>query len=470
MDPIFIGVILYLIIVLFIGFKTVGKNKTHSDYMLAGRKLGSWAISLSERASAESAWLLLGLPGIVYASGVGEIWVVLGCVIGILFTWKFLARPIRDLAGKYDSLTIPDLISSYFGDKVIVRLVASLIITFFFIFYVAAQFSGAGKTINTTFGLPKHVGMIIGASIIVLYTILGGFNAVVWTDVVQAIIMITALVLLPILGLVEIIKASPEALHSLPTQHLSLTGGEAGFAGILAVVSGLSWAFGYTGQPHLIARYMAIDDSEHIKKGRKIAYMWAIPAFTGAFFIGIVAFNLFGPDIVADSEQIMPYVANNLLPAWFAGILISGAMAAMMSTADSQLIVAASSVAEDLYHKIGDKKTSPKKMLVVSRVVTVLVGILAFALAWTSEDLIFTLVSYAWSGLGASFGPVLLCIIYWKKITKEGAIAGMLTGSITTVVWKNIPPLQEIVAERFVSYILAFLAIFLVSYFTEKED
>jgi sodium/proline symporter len=468
MNPIFIGIIIYLIIILYIGIKSVNKNKTNADYLLADRKLGAWTISLSERASGESAWLLLGLPGAALISGMLEMWVVIGSLSGIILAWKFLAKPIRDLAGEYDSLTLPDLIARYFNDEKTLRLIASLIITFFFTFYVAAQFNGAGKVLNVMFGIPQETGMLIGAVVILLYTILGGFNAVVWTDVVQSLIMILVLVLLPILGFIEIMNTDPAILHEFSKETLSLTGSYTGIAGIFAIISGLSWGFGYMGQPHLIVRYMAIKNPDDIKKGRKIAYFWAIPAFMGAFFIGLIAYKLYGQGIVSDPEQIMPYMAKNLLPAWFAGILISGAMAAMMSTADSQLLVTASAISEDIVHKVGGKKLSPEKMLTTSRIITLAVGILAFIIAWFSTDLIFKLVSYAWSGLGASFGPVLISMIYWKKITREGAIAGMLTGALTTIIWKNIEFLQAIIAERFVSFVLAFLAIIIVSKLTKK--
>lgn len=468
MNPIFIGIFIYLIIILFIGIKSIRKNKTNADYLLADRKLGAWAISLSERASGESAWLLLGLPGAALMTGIVELWVVVGCLSGIILSWMFLAKPLRDLAGEYDSLTLPDLIASYFEDEKTLRLIASLIITFFFTFYVAAQFNGAGKVLCVTFGMQQQTGMLIGAAVILIYTILGGFNAVVWTDVVQSVIMILVLVLLPILGLIEVMNSDPALLYKYSKEMISITGSHVGIAGVLAIISGLSWSFGYMGQPHLIIRYMAIKDSSDIKKSRIIAYCWAIPAFFGAFFIGFIAYKLYSQGIVSDPEQIMPYMAKNLLPAWFAGILISGAMAAMMSTADSQLLVTASAISEDIIHKVGNKKLSSDKMLRTSRIITLCVGILAFVMARFSNDLIFKLVSYAWSGLGASFGPVLICMIYWKKITREGAIAGMLTGAISTVIWKNIDFLQMIIAERFVSFLLAFLVIFIVSKLTKR--
>ena len=467
MNPILIGLFLYLVVVLVIGVKSAGKNRTQSDFLIADRKLGAWAIALSERASGESAWLLIGLPGAALAVGFLEIWAAVGCVLGIIFSWLFIAVPLRELAGKYNSMTLPDLFANYFNDETkSLRIISSLIITFFFTFYVAAQFNAAGKVLNVTFGIPQFTGMLIGAGIILLYTMLGGFRAVVWTDMVQAIIMFSTLVILPIVGLFELRHSGNNQLGS---ELMSLTAGKTGIWAFLAILGGLSWGFGYTGQPHLLARFIAIKNSAEIRRGRIIAFSWAIPAFFGAFFMGIIGVTLYGAGKFTDPESLMPFMATSLLPGWIAGILISGAMAAMMSTADSQLLVTASAISEDLIHKVGKRNLRPEKLLTISRTVTISVGLIAFIMAYFSTDLVFTLVSYAWSGLGASFGPVLLGIIYWKKITREGAIAGLLTGSLSTIIWKNIDVLNSAVTERLSSYILACLAIYGVSMLTSKK-
>ena len=467
MNPILIGLFLYLVVVLVIGLKSAGKNRTQSDFLIADRKLGAWAIALSERASGESAWLLIGLPGAALAVGFLEIWAAVGCVLGIIFSWLFIAVPLRELAGKYNSMTLPDLFANYFNDETkSLRIISSLIITFFFTFYVAAQFNAAGKVLNVTFGIPQFTGMLIGAGIILLYTMLGGFRAVVWTDMVQAIIMFSTLVILPIVGLFELRHSGNNQLGS---ELMSLTAGKTGIWAFLAILGGLSWGFGYTGQPHLLARFIAIKNSAEIKRGRIIAFSWAIPAFFGAFFMGIIGVTLYGAGKFTDPESLMPFMATSLLPGWIAGILISGAMAAMMSTADSQLLVTASAISEDLIHKVGKRNLRPEKLLTISRTVTISVGLIAFIMAYFSTDLVFSLVSYAWSGLGASFGPVLLGIIYWKKITREGAIAGLLTGSLSTIIWKNIDVLNSAVTERLSSYILACLAIYGVSMLTSKK-
>ncbi|RKY58267.1 MAG: sodium/proline symporter, partial [Candidatus Neomarinimicrobiota bacterium] len=323
MNPILIGLFLYLVVVLVIGLKSAGKNRTQSDFLIADRKLGAWAIALSERASGESAWLLIGLPGAALAVGFLEIWAAVGCVLGIIFSWLFIAVPLRELAGKYNSMTLPDLFANYFNDETkSLRIISSLIITFFFTFYVAAQFNAAGKVLNVTFGIPQFTGMLIGAGIILLYTMLGGFRAVVWTDMVQAIIMFSTLVILPIVGLFELRHSGNNQLGS---ELMSLTAGKTGIWAFLAILGGLSWGFGYTGQPHLLARFIAIKNSAEIKRGRIIAFSWAIPAFFGAFFMGIVGVTLYGAGKFTDPESLMPFMATSLLPGWIAGILISGA-------------------------------------------------------------------------------------------------------------------------------------------------
>jgi sodium/proline symporter len=470
MNPILIGLIIYFIIVLTIGLKSAGQNRTQADFLIANRKLGAWAIALSERASGESAWLLIGLPGAALVAGFLEFWTAAGCLLGIIFSWFFIAKPLRDLAGKYNSLTLPDLIANYFHDNgKTIRIIASLIITFFFTLYVAAQFNGAGKVLNVTFNISHLSGMAIGAGIILIYTILGGFRAVVWTDMVQALIMFSTLVILPIVAFFEL-QQNFVYSSSIPTALRSFTGHQTGLMAVLGILNGLSWGLGYSGQPHLLARFIAIRNSTEIRKGRIIAISWAVPAFMGAFFMGIAGLALYGSGQFSDPEKLMPLMATTLLPGWIAGFLISGAIAAMMSTADSQLLVTTSALTEDLLHKVAVREYSPEKLLVFSRIATIIVGIIAFILAYFSSELVFSLVSYAWSGLGASFGPVLLCMIYWKRISRSGATAGMLTGAISTILWKNINIFQDLISERLASFVLAFLAIILTSLFSHPEN
>jgi len=467
MNSTLIGFLIYLLLVLTIGFITYRINKSHQDFFLAGRQLNPWVVAFSERASGESAWLLLGLPGAAYAMGFIETWTALGCILGIAFYWFVIARSLREESEKLDAITLPHFFAQKLGKgKNIIRVTATLIIVFFFVFYLAAQFNGAGKVLHVTFHIPATWGVVIGAVVIIFYTMMGGFFAVAWTDFIQGFLMIGTLIILPVVGLFEIASQGDTlnaSLKNMNPQFVSTVGGASGWAAVSVVLGGLSWFFGYMGQPHLLTRFMAIRDGKKIALGRKIAMAWAIPAFAGAMIIGLVGLSIFGQDHFTDIEQIMPVLATKLLPAWVAGILISAAIAAMMSTADSQLLVITSAVIEDFYHRTMGRNVSERRLLSLSRIITIAVGIFAFIVAITSSKLIFGLVSYAWSGLGASFGPALLLILKWKDTTWQGVLAGMITGSVVTIIWSEISFLDNAISVRFVSFVLAFLAIVLAS-------
>lgn len=479
MDPVLIGFIVYLLAILFVGFVTFRLTRTLADYLLAGRKLGPWVVAFSERASGESAWLLIGLPGAAFASGLLDFWVVVGCVSGIIFSWLVISRRLRDLCGKLDVLTLPNMFETRFRDgSHSLRIVSSLIITFFFTFYVAAQFIGAGKVLNATFGISEITGMLIGAGIILFYTIMGGFYAVAWTDLVQGILMFCTLTILPLAGLIELggPAAMAEKLAGLDPALMSVNGGLSGWTLAASIIGGLSWGLGYMGQPHLLARYIAIRKTEDLKKSAAIAISWAIPAFTGAFIIGLVGYGIFSSDASAmailadDAEKIMPMLARTLLPAWLAGIFISGAIAAMMSTADSQLLVTTSAISEDIYHNLVKRDAPQVKLILLSRIATIVVGIVAFFLALSSKELVFTMVGFAWAGLGSSFGPAILLTLWWKRTTRQGVLAGMITGAVTTIIWSKTDLLSSLVTERFSSFLLALAAVVLVSLLTRMDE
>lgn len=469
-----IGFIFYLVVILVVGFITYHINKSHNDFFIAGRKLNPWVVAFSERASGESAWLLLGLPGAAYASGLMEFWSALGCVSGIIFYWFFIARPLREETERLGAITLPTFLAAEAKKgKAAIRVIATLIIIFFFIFYLSAQFNGAGKILNVTFGLDQTTGMILGAVVIIFYTMMGGFFAVAWTDMVQGIIMIGTLVVLPLVGLMELKEISegtrPLADMVAEGGHpmLSLTGGKTGWAAAALIISGLSWALGYMGQPHLLTRFMAIKNPEKIKISRRIAIAWVIPAFAGAVLIGIVGAGLYGQGAFDDIEKLMPYMAGELLPAWLAGIFVSGAIAAMMSTADSQLLVISSSIIEDLFHRTLGWDVGDASLLKGSRIITIFVGVIGFVIALTSDKLIFSMVSYAWAGLGSSFGPLILLMLTWKKVTWQGVIAGLVTGFAVTVIWSELAALDAVLSVRFVSWVAALLAVWITSLLTK---
>jgi len=471
-----IGFIVYLVVILVVGFITYHINKSHKDFFIAGRKLNPWVVAFSERASGESAWLLLGLPGAAFASGLIEFWTALGCVTGIIFYWFFIARALREETERLGAITLPTFLAARFDrGQALIRVLSTFIIIFFFIFYLSAQFNGAGKILNVTFGLKQSTGMIIGAAVIIFYTMMGGFFAVAWTDMVQGIIMIGTLVVLPLVGLVEL-KEIHQGTHELATVTssggypiLSLTGGLTGWAAAAMIISGMSWALGYMGQPHLLTRFMAISSSAKIKVSRRIAIAWVIPAFTGALMLGIIGAGLYEQGMFDDIEKVMPHLANELLPAGLAGIFVSGAIAAMMSTADSQLLVISSSIIEDLFHQTLGRDVGDRALLRISRWITIAVGLIGFSIAMTSDKLIFSMVSYAWAGLGSSFGPLMLLMLTWKRVTWQGTIAGLITGFISTVVWSKLSMLDAVISVRFASWVMAFLAVWLVSLYTRKK-
>ena len=480
-----IGIIfvLYLFCLIIIGIKAYGFNKTQEDYLLAGRSLSPWVAAFSERASGESAWLLLALPGAAISIGLGEFWSVIGISIGIISSWILIAKKIRQETVKYNALTIPDYFHKRFKDNSnIIRLFSTAIIAFFFLFYVSAQFHASGKVLNTLFEIDQIYGIFIGAIIIIAYTLMGGFYAVAWTDLMQGVLMISTLIILPIAGFIEVHNQNISIFNMLSTAEIiynnnnsSLFMGQQGYLAFLAVVSGLSWGLGYLGQPHLLIRYMAIKDVEQVKIARNIAIAWTIPGVFGAFMIGIISLAYFGPEffLTNDPEKSMPLLAKALLHPILAGLFISGAVAAMMSTADSQLLVSTSAIAEDFFHQYLNLKFSEKRLLVLNRIVILILGFIAFCIASYSQisgKNIFSVVSYAWSGLGSAFGPALVLTLWWSNTTREGVIAGMVVGFFTTIIWSSFSELRIIVSERVTSFLFSFFAVYFISILTTREN
>ena len=389
--------------------------------------------------------------------------------IGIISSWLLIAKKLRQETVKYNALTIPDYLHKRFKDNSnIIRLFSTAIIAFFFLFYVSAQFHASGKVLNIFFNIDQIYGISIGAFIIIIYTLIGGFYAVAWTDLMQGILMISTLIILPIAGFIEIYNQNisiPNMLDSAEiifnNNNSSFFMGQSGYLAFLTVLSGLSWGFGYLGQPHLIIRYMAINDVKNVKIARNIAIAWTIPGVFGAFMIGIISLAYFGQTtfLTNDPEKSMPLLAKALLHPILAGLFISGAVAAMMSTADSQLLVSTSAITEDFFHQYLKIKLSEKKLLYLNRIVILILGLIAFGIASYSQisgKNIFNVVSYAWSGLGSAFGPALVLTLWWPKTTREGVIAGMIVGFFTTIIWSSFSELRIMVSERVTSFIFQF--------------
>ncbi len=455
------GLLFYLAVVLALGIAASRLMKRLDDFLLAGRRLGAIATAISERASGESAWFLLGLPGAAYAVGFTEYWTVIGSAAGIFASWLFIAIPLRKLTGRLGALTIPDYFEARFGDTGrLLRSVSMVIILFFYTAYVAAQFVGGSKILAATFDLEVKYGLILGAVIVTFYTLMGGLLAVVWTDVIQGFLMAAVAVILPVVGIYYLGGPSAfiDSVAAKGPELLTMTGGRVGASFLFGVMIGsLSWGFGYLGQPHLLTRYMAARGPKELRTGRMIAISWVMIAYWSAPLIGMVGIGILGPDL-ADPEMVMPLVAKTLLPGWIAGIFIAGAVAAMMSTADSQLLVATSAVVEDFYVRLlGNTRSAPERLIFISRIATVAIALIALFLAFSSQELIYDMVSYAWSGLGASFGPPLLLSLRWKRMTLWGALAGMISGTVSNVIWKAVPGLNDMIDLKFATFVISLI-------------
>lgn len=474
----------YLIIMLCIGLHFYSKTNNLSDYTLGGRKLGYWGSSISAQASDMSGWLLLGLPGAAFLTGLsGSLWMALGLAIGTYLNWRIVAKKLRIDTQKYsDSITVPSYLENRFNDKSrILKLISSLFILLFFIPYTASGFVSGGKLFTTVFGTPYVVSVIICGLVVVSYTFLGGFMAVCYTDIVQGLLMFFTLLILPIIvvvkagGIGNIISSFDKALLN-PLDIGFITGSSNGTIGMAAVgiISSLAWGLGYFGQPHIITKFMAIENPEEIKISRRIASAWVVITLLSSTAIGLVGHYYFPNLVGADSETIFILLVHKCVPLILIGVLLSAILAAIMSTADSQLLVISSTISEDIYRSIINPKASDKKLVRISRMSIVVVSLIAFLISLNPDSSVLKLVSYAWAGFGCAFGPVILLSLFWKNMSRNGAVAGMLIGGITSGVWpifKNYFDLPIFkIYEIVPGFILSLIAIYIVSRLDIKKE
>jgi sodium/proline symporter len=438
---------------------------TSSDFFLAGRGIGAWVAALSSSASSESGWVTLGLVGMAFQTGIGALWIIPGTVVAFLFNWLVIADRLRNYARYSDAITIPDILAARFtGNRaVIIRLLAMLIILTMLSAYVAAQFNAAGKMFDTMLDWPYRGGVLAGTAIVLTYTISGGFRAVAWTDVIQALFMIGAMVVLPVVLLVEMggIDVMWQRLNALE-DAAALThpfADKAGMAlfGFLAVWLGIP--LGYCGQPHVLVRFMATRDAAAVRRGALISTTWVFLLFAGAVLLGIFARAWYGS--LADPETVLPRVAAELLPGVIGGVMIAAVLAAICSTADSQLLVSASSISHDLYVRLLGRHPENSTIVLFNRLAVLAVGLVAMLVALGEVRVIFDFVLYAWAGLGAAFGPALILILLWKRTSASGVIAGMLTGFLTAIIWRET--LHDLMYELAPAFLLAFVCIWVVS-------
>ncbi len=499
----------YLAVMLGIGFFFSKRQETLDDYYLGGRRMNKWVVALSAQASDMSGWLLMGLPGAVYVGGLSEAWIGIGLLLGTYLNWKIVAQRLRRYSQACkDSITIPDFICNRFRDPTgVSRIVAAAIILVFFTFYTASGFVSAAKLFTSTFGVPETVSFAgvtltgyslclwIAAVVVVGYTLLGGYMAVCWTDFIQGTLMFVAVVLVPAAVVCHAggFAATAEALNEVNPGLLSLftNASSAQAMGFIGLASCMAWGLGYFGMPHILVRFMSIDDPAEIKGSRRIAMSWVTISLAASVVIGLVAHvylrqrGLTREQVGGDPEKMFMVMINGIFSngffiRLFAGILLSAILAAIMSTADSQLLVSASSFSNDLYKVIFRKQASNRELLVVSRLAVGTVALVAVFMAMDTQSeffkVVMKMVSFAWAGFGAAFGPVILLALFWRRTNLAGAVAGMVTGAATCFVWTfalaNHAASYPIFGlyELAPGFVLAFIAIVAASLLTKKPS
>lgn len=462
-----VAFVLYLGFMIYIGLRNASKNNSSADFFLGGRKVGPWVTALSAEASDSSAWLLMGLPGLCYLGGIKEtFWTAVGLIVGTYLNWLFVAKPLRKCSISFgDSITIPEFLTNRFKDKThLLSILSALFIVFFFTIYTASGFVACAKLFNSVFGLPYHAGLAIGLLVILCYTITGGYTAVCTTDFIQGTLIFVAFVISAAIA-VFALGGPSQALASVQSFDAAALAGQFGekmrntFAANatykgMAIISALAWGLGYFGMPHIIVRFMGIRSNEEIKTARRVGTVWMVISYIGTFLIGTMGTAyllkhgiLLGADssvavagvhTFGDAETVFSATMQSMYPAFIAGIFLCAILAASMSTADSQLLAASSAIGQDIYKGIINKDADEKTVLNISRFTVFVIALVALLLSLNPDSSIFALVSYAWAGFGATFGPLVLLSLYWKNITNKGAIAGLLAGGITVVLWHNL--------------------------------
>ncbi|MBN1085484.1 sodium/proline symporter PutP [Erwinia aphidicola] len=441
--PMMVTFCIYILGMVLIGFIAYRSTKNFDDYILGGRSLGSVVTALSAGASDMSGWLLMGLPGAIFLSGISESWIAIGLTIGAYLNWKIVAGRLRVQTEHHDNaLTLPDYFSSRFEDKSkVLRVISALIILVFFTIYCASGVVAGARLFESTFGMSYETALWAGAAATIVYTFVGGFLAVSWTDTVQASLMIFALILTPVMVILAVggLGDSLEVIRAKSVENLDMLKN----LNFIAIVSLLGWGLGYFGQPHILARFMAADSHRSIRSARRIGMTWMILCLGGAVAVGFFGIAYFQnhPDqasgVSENGERIFIELTRILFNPWIAGILLSAILAAVMSTLSCQLLVCSSALTEDLYKNFLRKNATQRELVWVGRLMVLLVAVIAIALASDPNNRVLGLVSYAWAGFGAAFGPVVLLSLIWKRMTRNGALAGMIVGAATVLIWKQ---------------------------------
>ncbi|KAB0466093.1 sodium/proline symporter [Vibrio kanaloae] len=468
--------IAYLIMMLAIGVIAYKRTSNSTDYFLGGRSLGPWPAALSAGASDMSGWLLLGLPGYAYAAGFEAFWLAGGLLVGTWANWLISAKRLRTYSITTESLTLPEFLSRRFNDNSkLIQTISAFFILLFFLFYTSSGLVAGGKLFETVFGLDYTTAVIIGTVCVVSYTLFGGFLAVSWTDLVQGLLMSAALLIVPIAAMNGGLGQLSTDLHNINPELLTLWNDAKGEPlSAIAIISLAAWGLGYFGQPHILARFKATRSNKDLTTARRIAVVWTALSMIGAMLVGLVGLVYVtnsGAPKLEDGEKIFMLLVNAMFHPVIAGILLAAILAAIMSTADSQLLVSSSAMAEDLYKQVLKKDATSEEIVRVGRFAVILISLIALALAMTPDSSVLGLVSYAWAGFGAAFGPAIVLSLYWSRMNRNGALAGIVVGGVTIVLWKQFTGGWFDVYEIVPGIILSTISIVIVSLITgEPED
>jgi len=467
--------IIYVLVMLAVGLIACNRTKDLSDYILGGRRLNSFVTAMSAEASDMSGWLLLGLPGLAYAAGCEALWLAGGLLAGTYCNWRFIAARLRDYTYRAgDALTLSEYLESRFHDRTrVLRLISGIFILVFFMFYTTSGLVAGGKLFSSVFGFPYHLSVLLGASVIIGYTLLGGFLAVCWTDCIQGLLMLLALVIMPAIVLQNQggLTAAQNALCALNPELLNPFSRVDGTPlKALAVISLIGWGLGYFGQPHILTRFMAITSSADIPRARRLAMGWVLLSMTGALLIGLFGRGALQTQLTgADTEKIFIIIVQAFLHPIPAGVCLAAILAAIMSTADSQLLVSSSVLAEDFYKDLLRKNASQGELIWAGRLAVVVIACCAAILSMNPGSMVLELVAYAWAGFGAAFGPTLLMSLFWKNMTRNGALAGIIVGGLTVMVWKPLEGGIFDLYELVPGFVLSLAAIILCSLTGKKQ-
>ncbi len=458
-----IAILIYLVGMQIIGYLAAKLTSNLSDYVLGGRRLTPGVAALSAGSSDMSGWLMLGLPGAMYVSGMGSIWLAVGLAMGAYLNWQFVAKPFRVYTEvSNDSITVPDYFENRFRDhSKILRVISAVIILVFFTFYTSSSLVGGAILLESSFGMDYRLALWVGAAVILSYTLFGGFLAASWTDFIQGILMFLALIIIPIVAIVELggWNETVNTIGSMDPSYLNVYSG----ATFVSVVSLLAWGLGYFGQPHIIVRFMGIRSTKDIPKARLIGMSWMVISLFGAILVGFSGIAFFADAPLENSETVFIMFSQILFNPWVAGFLLAAILSAIMSTVDSQLLVSSSALAQDFYKAIFRKSASQKEEMIVGRIAVLGIALLAVLLGYDRDSKVLELVSYAWAGFGAAFGPVIILSLFWKRMTRNGALAGIIVGAATVIIWKQLSGGFFELYELAPGFIFAGLAIIIVS-------